>query len=145
MCTLKVQNRAYSLKTCIRWMYKIVYIHWKMYMLNIQNYVHSLKNYICCRYKIMFILWKIVYTFFKNMYVKFTKLYNFFEKLYSLNNFELGTFLEKLYTSNVLSSVHSLKKIVHWVIWVYPIVYIHWKMCSLNIYNFVHSLKNCVP
>lgn len=62
------------------------------------------------------------------MYDEFTELYTFFENLYSLNNFELGTFLEKLYTLNVLSvlsSAHSLKKIVHWVIWVYSIVYIY--------------------
>ena len=45
----------------LHWMYKIMYIFWKMCILNLLNCTHTLKICVCEMYKIEFILWKIMY------------------------------------------------------------------------------------
>ena len=58
---MQCTNLIYSLKKNLHWMYKIMYIFWKMCILNLLNCTHTLKICVCEMYKIEFILWKIMY------------------------------------------------------------------------------------
>ena len=61
LCTLNVQNYVHSLRNCVRWMYRIMYIF--------------LMFCIFWKYRIAYILWKFVY-------LECTELCKLFEKIY---------------------------------------------------------------
>ena len=100
-------------KKCISWMHIIVYIFWKLYILNTLNWVKYLKNV----YVNMYSHWKFVY-------FKCTELCTLFETLCILNIQNWVHYL-KMCALNVQKYIHCLKK-----------------MYMLKVHNYIYYLKN---